>query len=80
MQVHLPEDLYRELKARCLPASALLQAAVRDEIRRQDLLAETERYLAELIEEVGEPTEQEVADAEAWADRLVNSQSMRQAG
>ena len=38
--------------------------------RRSDLLKEADRYLAELVEEVGEPSPQEVAEAEAWCDRI----------
>lgn len=70
MQVYLPELLYQELKAHRLPASELLQAAIRSEIRRRKLLAETERYLAQLVAEVGEPTAKELARAEALAGRL----------
>jgi post-segregation antitoxin (ccd killing protein) len=70
MQVYLPEPLYQELKAHRLPASELLQAAIRSEIRRRKLLAETERYLAQLVAEVGEPTAKELARAEALAGRL----------
>lgn len=70
MQVYLPDDLYRELKKRKLPASELLQEAVRAELRRQGLLAETDRYLAELVAEVGEPTDDQVARAEAVARRI----------
>ena len=66
LQVYLPEDLYREVKKRGLPASELLQGAVRAELRRQELLAETDRYLAELVDEVGEPS----AAAEARAEAL----------
>ena len=39
-------------------------------VRRSDLLEETDRYLAELVEEVGEPSQQEVAEAEVWSDRI----------
>jgi hypothetical protein len=45
MQVYLPDDLYELVKSRGLPASELLQKAVRAELRRQDLLAESDRYL-----------------------------------
>ena len=38
---------------------------------RSDLLEESDRYLAELVEEVGEPSQQEVAEAEEWCDRIV---------
>ena len=36
----------------------------------RELLAETDRYLAELIEEVGEPSPAEVAEADVWCDRI----------
>ena len=68
MQVYLPEDLYRLVKELGLPASELLQDAVRVEARRRQLLAATDEYLAELIAEVGEPS----AEDEAWAKALVD--------
>ena len=70
MQVYLPDDLYDELKERGLPASELLQEAVRAELRRQALLDETDAYLTELIDEVGEPTPDEIARAEAIVRQL----------
>jgi hypothetical protein len=70
MQVYLPDGLYQQVKARHLPASELLQEAVRAEIRRQDLLGETDAYLAELLAEVGEPSPQERTRAEAIARRI----------
>lgn len=70
LQVYLPDDLYDELKERGLPASELLQEAVRAELRRQTLLDETDSYLAELTVEVGQPTPDEEARAEAIARRL----------
>jgi hypothetical protein len=70
MQVYLPDDLYEQVKTRNLPASELLQEAVRAEVRRRDLLGETDTYLAELIAEVGEPSPQERARAEAIARRI----------
>src|SRR4051812_8067439 len=56
MQVYLPDDLYEQVKVRGLPASELLQEAVRAELRRLDLLTETDRYVADLVAEVGPPT------------------------
>jgi post-segregation antitoxin (ccd killing protein) len=56
MQVYLPDDLFQQVKTRGLPASELLQRAVRLELRRQDLLRETDRHIAALIKEVGAPT------------------------
>ena len=59
MQVYLPDDLYDLVKARGLPASELLQKAVRAEVRRLDLLAETDKYVAKLIKDVGTPSAKE---------------------
>jgi len=70
MQVYLPDDLYQELKERGLPASELLQGAVRAELRRRALLDETDAYLEDLFDEVGNPTPAELARAEAIARRL----------
>jgi post-segregation antitoxin (ccd killing protein) len=70
LQVYLPEDLYRAVKDRRLPASELLQGAVRAELRRRELLAETDRYLAELVDQVGEPSAAAVARAEALSQRV----------
>jgi post-segregation antitoxin (ccd killing protein) len=72
MQVYLPDDLYEQVKTRNLPASELLQEAVRAEVRRQDLLGEADTYLAELIAEVGEPSAPERARAEAIARRIAS--------
>lgn len=71
MQVYLPDDVYELVKARNLPASELLQKAVRAEARRQDLLAETDRYLTDLVREVGSPTAGQRTRARAVAQRLV---------
>lgn len=72
MQVYLPNDLYEQVKARRLPASELLQEAVRAEVRRQDLLGETDAYLADLIDEVGPPSQQELARAQVIARRIAS--------
>jgi post-segregation antitoxin (ccd killing protein) len=70
MQVYLPDELYRVVKERDLPASELLQSAVRDEMRRQLLREEADRYVAELIDEVGEPSASAIARAEALSRRI----------
>lgn len=70
LQVYLPDELYTELKRHALPASQLLQVAVRAELERRRALEETDAYLAELADDVGEPTEDQRADAEAIARRI----------
>jgi hypothetical protein len=70
MQLYLPEDLYELVKKRGLRASELLQNAVRAEVRRLDLLAESDAYLTELVAEVGEPTPSERGRARKLAARI----------
>ena len=70
MQVYLPDDLYEEVKRHDLPASELLQAAVRAEARRRQLLKATKRYTAELMKEVGAPSAAQRARAAAFAGRI----------
>lgn len=79
MQVYLPDDLYRLVKKRRLPASELLQSAVRAEVRRLDLLAESDRFTARLLAEVGEPGPAEQARAKALAQRIAK-RATRKAG
>ena len=70
MQLYLPDDLYDLVKDRGLPASELLQKAVRAEVRRLDLLAETDQYVAKLIAEVGPPSARDREQARSVARRL----------
>jgi post-segregation antitoxin (ccd killing protein) len=79
LQVYLPDDLYAEVKSQGLPASELLQSAVRAELRRRELLAATDAYLDELVAEVGEPTAAEQAWARAFVADLT-TESTAQAG
>ena len=77
MQVYLPDDLYKLVKAQGLPASELLQKAVRAELRRQELLAETDRYIEDLVTEVGPPTAAQRTRAAAVARRLARQPTRR---
>ena len=70
VHVYLPDDLYQAVKERQLSASKLLQEAVRAEMHPQALLEETDRYLAELLDEVGEPSAEAWAQAEALVRRI----------
>ena len=79
LQVYLPDDLHDELKRRGLPASELLQIALRAELERQDALDATTEYLDELAAEVGEPTDRQLAHADAIA-RRVRERGLGQAG
>ena len=71
MQAYLPDELYELVKARRLPASELLQDAVRAEVRRLELLAEADKYVADLVTQVGKPTARQRARARAVAQQIV---------
>jgi post-segregation antitoxin (ccd killing protein) len=79
MQVYLPEDLYRAVKDRGLPASELLQLAVQAELRRQELLEATDRYLEDLVSEVGAPNADAMAKADALSRRVRRTRTDRRA-
>ncbi len=68
--VTVPADLLEQMKARRIDPSELFVRELRTEIRRQELWAETDRYLMELREEVGEPTADERAAATALAQEI----------
>jgi post-segregation antitoxin (ccd killing protein) len=70
LQVYLPDDLYEQLKARELPASELLQEAVRAELERRAALDATDEYLTELAAAVGEPSTRQQSRADAIARRI----------
>ena len=76
IQIYLPDDLYEAVKQRGLPISELSQFAVREELRRDALRAETDRYLDELAAKLGgPPTADELAAADRWLDRAAASRS-----
>jgi len=79
VQVYLPDDLHEELKRRGLPASELLQIALRAELERQDALDATASYLEELAAELGEPSARQQAHADSIA-RRVRDRGLSQVG
>ncbi len=70
VRVYLPDELYNAVKAHRWSASELLQNAIRAELRRQALIDEADRYLSELIDEVGEPSQDEIAAADQFVSQL----------
>ena len=79
VQVYLPDDLHDALKRRGLPASELLQIALRAELQRQDALDATARHIEELAAEVGEPSARQQAQADAIVRRIRDA-SLKNAG
>jgi len=58
------------MQGRGLLVSELPQKAVRAELRRLDLLVETDRYVADLVAEVGPPTTAQRTRTTAVARRI----------
>ncbi len=79
MQVYLPDELYDEVKRRNIPASELLQLAVRAEVERRAALDSAAGYVQELRGEVGEPSARQRAQAAAVA-RRIRDRRLHQAG
>jgi post-segregation antitoxin (ccd killing protein) len=70
LQIYLPDDLYEAVKPRGMPISELSQNAVRAALRREQLRAEGQAYLDELVARLGgPPSENELAAADRWIDR-----------
>ena len=80
MQVYLPDDLYKLVKKGRLPASELLQDAVRAEVRRRELLEEGDKYVAELVAQLGEPTARQRLRAGAITRQIAGRRRRRQVG
>lgn len=79
MQVYLPDELYKAVKERQLPASELLQEAVRAELRRQALVGEADRYIEELSREVGQPSAETTERANRLAAEIAPRRRSRKA-
>jgi len=77
LQVYLPDDLFRQVKDRGLPASELLQIAVRAEVERAEALEALDEYIAELEAELGPSTPRQANRAEVIVQAIRAHQSRR---
>ncbi len=79
IQLYLPDDLYQEVKSRRLPASEILQVAVRAVVEREKSREGLEEYIHELEEEIGSPSDEQNARADAIV-RNIQLHQLQQAG
>jgi hypothetical protein len=70
MSIYLPENLYAVVKAQDLPVSEILQEALRAKLEVDEKLRALDEFIADLVAEVGEPTEAEIRAAEQSAERI----------
>ena len=77
VNITVPDDLYAQAKAAGLNVSQLAQAAIRAELARRARIAELDAHLAHLEATFGPTTEQERAEAAAWADGVLGPDPAR---
>jgi hypothetical protein len=77
VNITMPDDLHQQAKRAGLNISQLAQRAVSGELARQAKIAELDAYLSELEVSLGPTSEAERADAEAWADRVLEPRRTR---
>jgi hypothetical protein len=71
VSVYLPDDLYDEVKRSHMPVSEVLQDALRARAAVQARLDALDGYLADMIAEVGEPTDENMRAADELTRRIL---------
>jgi post-segregation antitoxin (ccd killing protein) len=77
VNIVLPDELYARAKKAGLNISRIAQTAVATELEHRAKLADLDRYLASLDDELGPVSPAEQADADAWAARLFGPEPSR---
>lgn len=70
VNITVPDVLIEQARAAGMNVSRLASSAIEEELLKRIKIAELDAYLAELDEELGPPTLEATAAAEAWADRV----------
>ncbi len=77
VQVYLPQELHDRIRELGLSPSELLQRAAREEIRSRELEFEADRYLEELVAEVGEPSAADEEHARIFVAEMLEAHRRR---
>ena len=77
VNITVPDEVASRARAAGLNVSRIATAALADELDRLDKTAALDAYLAELEAELGPPSKEELAEAAAWADRVLAPRSPR---
>ncbi|HVW82003.1 MAG TPA: type II toxin-antitoxin system CcdA family antitoxin [Mycobacteriales bacterium] len=70
VNITIPDDLVANAKAADLNISKLATEAVADALDRLSKIRALDDYLAELDEELGPPSTEDIAEAQEWVKRL----------
>lgn len=71
VNITIPDELLARARAEGLNISKATAAGLTEELDKLDKVREFDRYMAELEEELGPPTEEEEADAEEWVKQVL---------
>jgi post-segregation antitoxin (ccd killing protein) len=77
VNITMPDDLYGDARQAGLNVSQLAQRAVAAELERLSKVAELDAYLREIEAEQGPTSEEDRAEARAWADQALGSSPRR---
>jgi post-segregation antitoxin (ccd killing protein) len=80
VNITVPDELLERVRRADLNVSRIASAALAQELDRLAKIAELDQYLASLNEELGPPSEEEVAEARLWVDELLQSKPVRPQG
>lgn len=70
VNITIPDDLVEAAKEADLNISKLASEAVADALDKLSKIRALDEYLAELEEELGPPSAEEVAEAKEWVERI----------
>ena len=77
VNITMPDEMHHQARQAGLNVSQLAQLAVAAELQRQAKIAELDAYLAELQDELGPTSDDERAEARAWAEKALGSPKRR---
>jgi post-segregation antitoxin (ccd killing protein) len=80
VNITVPDDLLVRARRADLNVSRIASAALAEELDRLAKIAELDAYLATLTEELGKPSEKEMAAARDWVDGLLGVEPTRPRG
>lgn len=75
VNITVPDELVDEARARGWNISRMTMEALQSELDKQRKIDELGRYLDELDEQLGPATPEELAAAEAWANRVLGPET-----
>jgi post-segregation antitoxin (ccd killing protein) len=77
VNITVPGELLERARRADLKVSRIASAALAQELDRLAKIAELDEYLASLNEELGPPSDEEVAAALVWVDELLKTKPTR---